>query len=43
VFALSYWGVSSQKLTAWFQGGMKTVKLLLAALFFGLAVLTLIT
>ena len=43
VFALSYWGVSSQKLTGWFQRGMKTVKLLLAALFFGLAVLTLIT
>jgi cytochrome c biogenesis protein CcdA len=43
VFALSYWGVSSQRLTGWFQRGMKTVKLLLAALFFWLAVLTLIT
>ena len=43
VFALSYWGVSSQSFTGWMQRSMKTVKLLLAALFVGLAVLTLVT
>jgi cytochrome c biogenesis protein CcdA len=43
VFALSYWGVSSQRFTRWVQKSMKTVKLLLAALFLGLAVLTVVT
>jgi len=35
MFALSCRGVNSQRLTGWFQPGMKTIKLLLAALFFG--------
>jgi len=43
VFTLSYWGISSQKLTGWVQGSIKTVKLLLVALFLGLAVLTFVT
>jgi len=43
VFALSYWGISSQKLGRWVQGSMKPVKLLLTALFLGLAVLTALT
>jgi cytochrome c biogenesis protein CcdA len=43
VFALSYWGISSQKLTRWVQGSMKPVKLLLTGLFLGLAVLTALT
>ena len=43
VFALSYWGISSQRLSRWVQGSMKPVKLLLAGLFLGLALLTVIT
>jgi cytochrome c biogenesis protein CcdA len=43
VFALSYWGISSQKLARWVQGSMKPVKLLLTGLFLGLAVLTALT
>jgi cytochrome c biogenesis protein CcdA len=43
VFALSYWGISSQRLSRWIQGSMKPVKLLLAGLFLGLAVLTFLT
>jgi cytochrome c biogenesis protein CcdA len=43
VFALSYWGISSQKLAQWVQGSMKPVKLLLTCLFLGLAVLTALT
>jgi cytochrome c biogenesis protein CcdA len=43
VFALSYWGISSQKLARWVQGSMKPVKLLLVGLFLGLAVLTALT
>jgi cytochrome c biogenesis protein CcdA len=43
VFALSYWGISSQRLGRWVQGSMKPVKLLLTALFLGLAVLTALT
>jgi cytochrome c biogenesis protein CcdA len=43
VFALSYWGISSQRLSRWVQGSMKPVKLLLAGLFLGLAVLTALT
>lgn len=43
VFALSYWGISSQILSRLVQGSMKPVKLLLTALFLGLAVLTALT
>ena len=43
VFALSYWGISSQRLSRWVQGSMKPVKLLLAGLFLGLALLTALT
>jgi len=43
VFALSYWGISSQKLGQWVQRSMKPVKLLLAGLFLGLALLTALT
>jgi cytochrome c biogenesis protein CcdA len=43
IFALSYLGISSQKLTRWVQGSMKPVKLLLTGLFLGLAVLTALT
>ena len=43
VFALSYWGVSSQRLSRWVQGSTKPVKLLLTGLFLGLAVLTALT
>jgi cytochrome c biogenesis protein CcdA len=43
VFALSYWGVSSQRLGRWVQESMKPVKLLLTCLFLGLAVLTALT
>jgi len=43
VFALSYWGISSQRLSRWVQGSMKPVKLLLAGLFLGLAELTALT
>jgi len=43
VFALSYWGISSQKLAVWVQRSMKPVKLLLTGLFLGLAVLTALT
>jgi len=40
VFAVSYWGVSSQAVTAFFRLGAKLVKLALAVLFLGLAMLT---
>ena len=43
VFALSYWGISSQRLSRWVQGSMKPVKLLLAGLFLALALLTALT
>ena len=43
VFALSYWGISSQRLSRLVQGSMKPVKLLLTALFLGLAALTALT
>jgi cytochrome c biogenesis protein CcdA len=43
VFALSFWGISSQKLALWVQGSMKPVKLFLAGLFLALAVLTALT
>ena len=43
VFALSYWGISSQRLSRWVQGSVKPVKLLLTVLFLGLAVLTALT
>ena len=43
VFALSYWGISSQRLGWWVQKSMKPVKLLLTGLFLGLAVLTAFT
>ena len=43
VFALSYRGISSQRLSRWVQGSMKPVKLLLTGLFLGLAVLTALT
>jgi cytochrome c biogenesis protein CcdA len=43
VFALSYWGISSQRLSRWVQGSMKPIKLLLAGLFLGLALLTALT
>jgi cytochrome c biogenesis protein CcdA len=42
VFAASYLGVSSGRITAVFQRHMGTVKLLLAAVFIGLAVFTLV-
>ncbi len=43
VFALSYLGISAGAVTGFFQRSMKTVKLLLALLFLGLAVLTIVT
>ena len=42
VFALTYRGISSQKVVKIFQERMSTVKLVLAVLFLGLAVLTLV-
>jgi cytochrome c biogenesis protein CcdA len=42
VFGASYLGVSSGRITAFFQAHMGTVKLALAAVFVGLAVLTLV-
>jgi cytochrome c biogenesis protein CcdA len=42
VFAASYLGVSSGRITTLFQRHMGTVKLLLAAVFLGLAVFTLV-
>jgi cytochrome c biogenesis protein CcdA len=43
VFAASYFGVSSKRITVLFQKRMGAVKLALAAAFLGLAVLTLLT
>jgi len=43
VFAASYFGVSSKKITAMFQKRMGAIKLSLAAVFVVLAVLTLLT
>jgi cytochrome c biogenesis protein CcdA len=43
VFAASYFGVSSKKITAIFQKRMGAIKLSLAAVFVVLAVLTLLT
>ena len=42
VFGASYLGVSSGRITTLFQAHMGTVKLALAAVFIGLAVLTLV-
>jgi cytochrome c biogenesis protein CcdA len=43
VFALAYWGVASRRLAAWVQRSLGAVKIALAVLFAGLAVLTLLT
>jgi cytochrome c biogenesis protein CcdA len=43
VFAASYWGVSSRAVTAFFQRSAGFVKLSLAALFLGLAALTILS
>jgi cytochrome c biogenesis protein CcdA len=43
VFALAYWGVASKRLAAWVQRSLGAVKIALAVLFAGLAVLTLLT
>jgi hypothetical protein len=43
VFALSYWGISSQRFSFWVRGSLKAAKLLLTAPFLGLAVLTALT
>lgn len=43
VFALAFWGVASQRLAAFVQRSLGTVKIALAVLFLGLAVLTYFT
>jgi cytochrome c biogenesis protein CcdA len=43
VFALAYWGVASRLLSAWVRRSLGAVKIALAVLFVGLAILTVFT